>query len=77
MDFTVDTDVAMPEDRVKYPFEKLTEVGHSGFLPGFDKSVLASIRSSACAYAKRHNVRFSVRKVEEKGTVGIRVWRVG
>lgn len=71
MEYSIETGIEIPDEGARFPFKNL-EVGQTFLVPGADKALSASVRSSACAFARRHKVRFTVRKVDE----GVRVWRV-
>ena len=71
----VETGIPMPEttDRVaKYPWSKMAP-GDSFLVsckPGDNKS--GAVRSAANVYGTRHQMKFSIRKVDG----GVRVWRI-
>jgi hypothetical protein len=69
--FVIDHNVPIPPARkgpeVKFPFA-LLGIGDSFFVPGERNNV----SNAAHQYAKRHGVKFTVRKQGD----GIRVWRV-
>ena len=82
-EFKIEKDVELPRSRLgrhnqKYPFEDM-EVGDSFFAPanGLERGVLGSrINNAARPFGKRHDMKFTVRIVEEKQGEGVRVWRV-
>ena len=72
----IDDGVPIPEGHgaTRYPFKELKD-GQSFFVAG-DPSIRHKVATSARAYQKSLNVRFSVRVTTENGVTGIRVWRV-
>jgi hypothetical protein len=58
--------------RAKYPFAKM-EVGDSFFMKsGFPEHERGRVSAAACAYAKKHGVKFSTKVFDN----GVRTWRI-
>lgn len=73
--FEIEKGITIPERRTggrkaKYPFDKL-EPGDSFFVPG-KKSMGSTVQSAM----KRYNIKLVAVTREEKGVVGVRVWRL-
>jgi uncharacterized protein (DUF2249 family) len=72
VNFAIENDVPTPHrsqgPRVSYPFREM-KVGDSFVVP---EDYEPQVRTSACAYGRRHGKIFTVRKRPE----GIRVWRM-
>jgi hypothetical protein len=89
--FKIDDDVPLPRPgwrggrRCKYPFNEL-KVGQSFFTPAETKDAkdrnrcCRRLSSCATSFAKSRRkqglMRFAVRRVEEDGITGVRVWRL-
>lgn len=86
----LDPNVPIPESKRvlagfrKYPFLQM-QVGESFFLPIPKGRSLAMLRNNVCSAADRAvfdfrqlgvEAKFSTRKVEENGQVGVRCWRI-
>jgi hypothetical protein len=78
-DFKIDKTVPAPRDagrpNRKYPLDKL-QIGDSFFVPAEEVNSIDSVVQSALRYGRRHGVKFTTRKVTEKGKDGVRVWRI-
>jgi|688.fasta_scaffold2406751_2 hypothetical protein len=59
---------------LKYPVDKLT-VGDSFFVP-MSEGNPSTVTASATKKAKVLGIRLSIRRLEENGEAGVRVWRV-
>lgn len=59
---------------LKYPVDKLT-VGDSFFVPRSECNSF-TVTASATKKAKALGIRLSIRRLEENGEAGVRVWRV-
>lgn len=58
--------------RSKYPFAKM-EVGDSFFMKSpFPEHERGRVSAAACAYAKKHGVKFSTKVFDG----GVRTWRI-
>ena len=70
----VDRNVPVPAHRPnsKYHFRDL-EPGTSRFYPADDPS---KVQSAVTSFGNYAGMRFQTRRVEERGKLGLRVWRV-
>lgn len=79
MDYEVESGVEIPErewfKERKYPFGDL-EKGQSFFVPLKDLKHAQQLRGAAAHFARRHGIKFTVRKRTEEGVEGLRCWRV-
>ena len=78
----IESDIPIPKAQhgragnLKYPLDEMEE-GDSFFLEGYSREKMQSIQASIAYYRRKYNkeAKFEMRKVEEKGKEGIRLWR--
>lgn len=80
MSFVIEKNIELPQEgqRNKYPFDAM-EIGDSVFVvgdPGMKVTPGRRMRSAAHVYARKRAIKFTVRRVEENGVIGARVWRI-
>jgi len=77
---TIENNIPIPANTrpghriLKYPFDKLTKVGWSFFMPGAQARKL--LQSSAYTCGKKLKRKFIARQVVENTVLGARAWRI-
>lgn len=75
--FAIQRNIPLPSRQgrpLKYPVDKLT-VGDSFFVP-MSEGNPSTVTASATKKAKALGIRLSIRRLEENGEAGVRIWRV-
>ena len=86
MEFEIEKDVPQPKikrgggKKTIYPFEDMTEIGDSFFVPCKDKAAAKKkspiLISRGTLLRKLHGTKFSTSVYERDGVWGVGVWRI-